>query len=33
MSNALANSIITSPAIIPEQRLKDLAPLVGKYLS
>lgn len=33
MSNALANSIITSPDAIPAQRVQDLAPIVGKYLS
>jgi 5'-methylthioadenosine phosphorylase len=33
MSSALANAIITSPDNIPADRIAELAPIVGKYLS
>ena len=31
--NALMNSIITAPGLIPPQVKKDLAPIIGKYIS
>ncbi len=31
-ANAMANSIITSPDVIPRERILELGPIVGKYL-
>ena len=30
--DALATAIITRPEFVPEQRKKDLAPIIGKYM-
>jgi hypothetical protein len=31
-ANALAGALVTDPAIVPEQTLKNLEPIAGRYL-